>query len=129
MQESDMYGLNAEHLHLQMAVVPEENYEPVEILSEAGDGVVAFSVPTGAEKGCLTNLTPSISGHDYVVASWGDSSFYTFCLAEKVWMTLGLTPRCIGNDNQRLVYDALNIPEFEIVEGEVSNEYQWNLQS
>lgn len=128
MQESDMYGSNAEHLHLQMAVVPEENYEPVEILSEAGDGVVAFSVPTGDEKGCSTNFTPSISGHDYVVASWGDSSFYTFCLAEKVWMTLGLTPRCIGNDKQRLVYDALNIPEFDIVEGEVSSEYQWNLK-
>ncbi|EGR2554667.1 hypothetical protein DX887_02640 [Vibrio alginolyticus] len=128
MQESDAYGPNAEHLHLQMAVVPEQNYTSIEVLSEASNGVVTFSVPAGDVKGCSTGFTPSISGHDYIVASWGDGSFYTFSLSEKVWMTLGLTPRCIGNDKQRLVYDALNAPEFDIVDGEVSTEYQWHLK-
>lgn len=83
-----------------MAVVPEEGNDdgPIEVLSEAGDGVVAFSVPFGEKKAESAQFTPSISGYDYIVAAWGDASFYTFCLAEKVWMTLGLTPRCIVNE-------------------------------
>lgn len=43
-------------------------------------------------------------------------------------MTLGLTPRCVGNDQQRLVYDDLGLPEFGVAEGEVSSEYHWNLK-
>ncbi|MCU8382875.1 hypothetical protein OC514_00605 [Vibrio vulnificus] len=128
MQETDLFGENAEHLHLQMAVVPEDNEGPIEVLREASEGVVAYSVPFGEEKGVSAQFNPSISGYDYIIAAWGDASFYTFSLAEKVWMTLGLTPRCIGNDKQRLIYDALSIPEFDIVEGEVSSEYQWHLK-
>ena len=79
-------------------------------------------------RGCSTDFSPSISGYDYIVAAWGDSSFYTFNLAEKVWMTLGLTPRCVGNDQQRLVYDDLGLPEFGVAEGEVSSDYHWNLK-
>jgi hypothetical protein len=95
MQESDPYGEQAEHLHLLMAVVPGVDDGPIEVLSEAGDGVVEFSVPAGDVRGCSTDFSPSISGYDYIVAAWGDSSFYTFNLAEKVWMTLGLTPPCL----------------------------------
>ncbi len=29
---------------------------------------------------------------------------------------------------QRLIYDALNLPEFEVAEGEVSSEYQFHLK-
>ena len=36
MQETDLFGENAEHLHLQMAVVPEDNDGPIEVLREAG---------------------------------------------------------------------------------------------
>ncbi|MBF4045885.1 hypothetical protein AQ768_22200 [Burkholderia pseudomallei] len=128
MQESDPYGEQAEHLHLLMAVVPGVNDGPIEVLSEAGDGVVAYSVPVGDKCGSSAEFSPSISGHDYIVAAWGDGSFYTFNLAEKVWMTLGLTPRCVGNDQQRLVYDDLGLPEFGVAEGEVSSEYHWNLK-
>lgn len=128
MQESDPHGDQAEHLHLLMAVVPGVDDGPIEVLSEAGDGVVEFSVPTGDVRGCSTDFSPSISGYDYIVAAWGDSSFYTFNLAEKVWMTLGLTPRCVGNDQQRLVYDDLGLPEFGVAEGEVSSDYHWNLK-
>ncbi|WP_245471807.1 hypothetical protein [Bradyrhizobium nanningense] len=100
----------------------------VEVLSEASNGVVEYSVPIPDECGCSAVFSPSISGHDYIVAAWGDGSFYTFNLAEKVWMTLGLTPRCVGNDQQRLVYDDLGLPEFGVAEGEVSSEYHWNLK-
>ena len=128
MYESDPHGEQAEHLHLLMAVVPGPEEGPIEVLSEAGDGVVEYSVPVGDKRGCSANFSPSISGHDYVVAAWGDGSFYTFNLAEKVWMTLGLTPRCVGNDHQRLVYDDLGLPEFGVAEGEVSGDYHWNLK-
>ncbi|CAM9870362.1 unnamed protein product [Ectocarpus sp. 12 AP-2014] len=128
MHESDPYGDQAEHLHLQMAVVPGVEEGPIEVLSEAGDGVVESSVPFGDELGCIANFTPSISGCDYVIAAWGDSSFYAFNLAEKVWMTLGLTPSCVGNDDQRLVYDDLGLPEFGVAEGQVSSSYHWKLK-
>ncbi|KUY70885.1 hypothetical protein [Burkholderia sp. RF4-BP95] len=128
MQESDPHGEHAEHLHLLMAVVPGLDDGPMEVLSEAGDGVVAFSVPAGDERGCSANFSPSISGHDYIVAAWGNGSFYTFNLAEKVWMTLGLTPRCVGNEQQRLIYDDLGLPEIGVAEGEVSSDYHWELK-
>lgn len=127
-QEYDPHGEQAEHLHFLMAVVPGLHDGPMEVLSETRGGVVEFSVPVGDERGCSANFCPSISGHDYIVAAWGDGSFYTFNLAEKVWMTLGLTPRCVGNDQQRLVYDDLGLPEFGVAEGEVSSEYHWSLK-
>lgn len=127
-QECDPHGEQAEHFHLLMAVVPGLDDGPMEVLSETRGGVVEYSVPVGDERGCSANFCPSISGHDYIVAAWGDGSFYTFNLAEKVWMTLGLTPRCVGNDQQRLVYDDLELPEFGVAEGEVSSEYHWSLK-
>lgn len=128
MHEADPHGDHAEHVHLIMAVVPSDHEFPIKVLSEAGHGVVEYSVPAGDESGCAAGFGPSVSGYDYVVAAWGDGSFYTFNLAEKVWMTLGLTPRCVGNDQQRLVYDDLKLPEFGVADGEVSGDYQWNLQ-
>jgi hypothetical protein len=128
MQESDLHGEQAEHLHLQMAVVPGVDGGPIEVLPDAGHGVVEYSVPCGDTMGCSAELSPSISGYDYIVAAWGDGSFYSFNLAEKVWMTLGLTPRCVGNDQQRLIYDDLGLPEFGVAEGEVSSDYHWSLK-
>lgn len=128
LRESDPHGEHAEHVQLLMAVVLEPENGPIEVLHEANNGVVEYSVPFGDGRGCSAHFTPSLSGHDYVVAAWGDGSFYTFNLAEKVWMTLGLTPRCVGNDHQRLVYDDLGLPEFGVAEGEVSSAYYWNLK-
>lgn len=128
MQESDPNGAKAEHLHLLMAVVPKKDGGPIEVLDEAGSGVVEYSVPFGDKYGYSIEFSPSISGHDYIVAAWGDGSFYTFNLAEKVWMTLGLTPRCVGNDQQRLVYDDLGLPEFGVAEGKISSNYHWSLK-
>lgn len=127
-QEHDPHGAQAEHLHLMMALVPGAGGGPIGVLSEAGRGVVKYSIPFGDTLGCSAEFSPSISGYDYVVAAWGDGSFYTFNLAEKVWMTLGLTPRCVGNNHQRVVYDDLGLPEFGVAEGEVSSDYYWNLK-
>lgn len=74
MYEFDPHGVNAEHLHLQMAVVAGEGSQPIETVREAGDGVVEFSVPIGDKVGYVKNFIPSISGHDYIVAAWSGNS-------------------------------------------------------
>lgn len=107
---------------MTMAVIP-EGESNLSVLDEASHGVVAHSVPVGESKGEIERFTPSISGYDYIVASWGSSSFFNFNLAEKVWMALGLTARCIGNGSQQIYYDDLSVPTFGIASGEVSSEY------
>ena len=116
--------VNDENVYLQMAVVQDDSDAPLDVFNEAEYGVVAYSVPFDG-KGNAAKYHPSLSGHDYIVASWGSGSFYTYHLAEKVWMTLGLTPRCIGNDHQKLIYDDLGLPEFGVAQGEISSEYYW----
>ncbi|WP_417698685.1 hypothetical protein [Psychromonas sp.] len=61
LQESGAYEANAEHLYLQMTVVPEQNHTFVEVLSEVSNGSVTFSVPAGDVKGSSSGFTPSIS--------------------------------------------------------------------
>lgn len=124
--EFDNHGPNAEFVHMLMAVVPESVDGSVPVLSEAGHGVVSFSVPVLGDKGSCEKFFPSMSGYDYIIASWGDGSYYTYNLAEKVWMALGLSPRCLGNEHQRLVYDDLGVPEFSVAEGEAAREYHFN---
>lgn len=124
--EFDHHGPNAEYVHMLLAVVPESVDSPLPIFDEAGDGVVSYSVPVLGGKGSSQDFSPSVSGYDYIISSWGYGSYYTYNLAEKVWMALGLTPRCLGNEQQRLVYDDLGVPEFAIAEGEVSREYFFN---
>lgn len=121
----DRHGPSREYVHMIMTVVPDEGPDLIPPLDESSHGVVSFSVPVADEKGSVKDFAPSISGHDYIVASWGDGSFYSYNLAEKVWMALGLTPRCVGNDNQRIIYDDLSLPDFGIAEGEISNEFYW----
>ncbi|MEO9656249.1 hypothetical protein [Marinomonas sp.] len=128
MQENDQYGPNAEHLHLQMAVVNGITSQPLETLREADNGVVEYSVPVEDAIGCISNFIPSISSHDYIVAAWGGSSFYSYSLSEKVWMALGLSPRCVGNDEQRLIYDDLGLPEPDVADGEISTSYHGSLK-
>ena len=114
-----------EYVHMIMAVVPENQPDVTPLLRESSNGVVSYSVPDIANKGGLADYTPSISDHDYIIASRGDGSFYTYSLAEKVWMSLGLSARCVGNDDQRLVFDDLSLPQLGVAEGEVSNQYYW----
>ncbi|MER9966882.1 hypothetical protein [Mesorhizobium sp. M0060] len=124
--EVDIHGPDRECVHMLMAVVvANDDHEMTPLLDEAGYGVVAFSVPFFDKKGSSRIFSPSVSGHEYIVASWGNGSFYTYNLAEKVWMALGLSPRCVGNESQRVVYDDLSLPEFSVAEGEISNEFYW----
>jgi len=123
--ELDNHGPNSEYVHMLMAAVPETVESPTPILDEAANGVVSYSVPVLGNKGLSAKFAPSMSGYDYIVASWGDGSHYTYALAEKVWMTLGLSPRCLGNEQQRVVYDDLGIPEFAVAEGELAREHHY----
>lgn len=113
---------NRETVHMLMAVVPDDGNAMPVLHSQ---GVVAHGVPILSGKASVHDFAPNVSGHDYIVASWGSSLFFTYNLAEKVWMALGLTPRCIGNEHQRLVYDDLSLPEFGVAEGEVSLQYHF----
>lgn len=122
----DQYGPDREHVQMVMAVVPVAELGALTVLSEAADGVVSYSTPYVAEQGELSQFKPSVSGHDYIVASWGDASFYNYSLAEKVWMALGLSARCLGGDQQKLIYDDLSRPEFAVAEGELSTEYYFS---
>lgn len=127
LEDKDVNGAREEVLHLVMAAVPEAAVDTLETLEADGDGVVAYSVPVLREKGNCAEFAPSVAGHDYIVASWGDGSFYSYSLAEKIWMALGLTASCIGNSEQRLVYDDLGLPEFGVAEGELSATYYWEV--
>ncbi|MGU7785037.1 hypothetical protein [Burkholderia sp. PU8-34] len=124
MIEIDPHGPGREYTHMLMAVVDDDGSDLPPALNDS-HGVVAYSVPELGDKGASKAFSPGIDGHDYIVASWGSGSFYTYNLAEKIWMALGLTPRCIGNEEQRLVYDDLRLPEFGVAEGEVSGQYYW----
>lgn len=124
-EERDEDRARDETVHLVMAAAPEAAVDALEVLEAGSNGVVSYSVPGLRNKGDSADFAPSVSGHDYIVASWGDGSFYTYSLAEKVWMALGLTASCVGNDEQRLVYDDLGLPEFGVAEGEISAKYHW----
>lgn len=121
----DKHGENRESLQMIMATVPEEESYSIATLRESRDGVVSFSVPFGEQKGDVVHFEPSVSGHDYIVASWGDGSHYSYSLSEKVWMTLGLSPRVLGNSEQKIIYDDLSLPVTAVAEGDIANEYYW----
>lgn len=123
--EFDPYGPNREHVYMIMALAPDAGPGVVSQFDEAGNGVVYFSQPDVSSLGGIKEFDPSVSGLDYIVASQGGGSFYSYHLAEKVWIALGLTPRLLGGDQQKLVYDDLSLPEFGVAEGEVSTEYHY----
>ncbi|TLP67113.1 hypothetical protein FEE96_07130 [Parasedimentitalea maritima] len=123
--EHDQYGSQYEAIHMIMALTDGPETISVDDFEETSDGVVSFSTPIVDKLGGLTDPAPNISGHDYVVASSGNGSFYTYHLAEKVWMTLGLSPRCIGGSDQKIIFDDLSLPEFGVAEGEISSSYHF----
>lgn len=123
--EEETPKLGLECVHMLTAVVPEDKAEGLGVLNEAGEGLVASSVPVVGAKGSANKFDPSVSSYDYIVAAWGDGSRFSFNLAEKVWMALGLSARCVGNEQQRLVYDDLSLPVFEVAQGEISAQYHF----
>jgi hypothetical protein len=123
--EHDPHGPERERLHMIMAVMPEAQMETKDQPQASVTGVVAHSVPAIDRQGGLDEFVPSVDGFDYIVASWGSGSFYTYMLAEKVWMSLGLSMRVLGQEVQRVVFDDLGAPEFGIADGEVSGAYYY----
>ncbi|WP_413501776.1 hypothetical protein [Serratia proteamaculans] len=119
--ELDIYGPANETVQMLMAVVPDGDQPPPVLHSH--QGLVAYSTPVLGAKGSEREYVPNVCGHDYIVASWGSSAFSSYNLAEKVWMTLGLTARSIGNEHQSLIYDDLKLPEFGVAQGEISSQY------
>lgn len=106
-----------------MAVVPEDDVAKLSVLRESSEGVVTYSTPYCTEKGAAWGIDISISGYGYIVASWGSGSHYSFFLAEDVWMKLGLKPRLIGDDEQKVLFDEVASPSYGVAQGNVSSEY------
>lgn len=123
--EHDPYGPAQEHLHMIMALAPDSSPGKVGQFREVGNGVVYSSEPYVTEQGGLKDFNISVSGLDYVILSRGGGSYYGYQLAEKVIVALGLTPRLLGGEHQKLIYDDLSLPEFGVAEGEVSTEYHY----
>ncbi|EIZ1550328.1 hypothetical protein MOU90_002970 [Vibrio parahaemolyticus] len=126
--EKNRYEDGYEYLHMVMACVPQNQILSLSVLDESSDGVVEFSTPCCSQQGGIYPINTSISGYDYIVASWGGGSHYSYSLAEKVWMTLGLSPRVIGNSEQRIIYDDLSLPTIGVAEGDLATEYHYKLQ-
>ena len=123
--EFDPYGPAREHVHMIMALDLNSGPRSVSEFDGTGHGVVYFSQPNINHFGGLEDFNISVSGLDYIVMSQGGGSFYGYQLAEKVLVALGLTPRLLGGEHQKLIYDDLSLPEFAIADGEVSTEYHY----
>ncbi len=123
--EKNKYEDGYEYIHMIMACIPENDLSKISVFAEATTGLVKESIPCVSNKGGLRQITLDVSGYDYIVASWGDGAKYSYNLAEKVWMTLGLTPRLLGNEDQRIIYDDLSSPLLSVASGDVSCEYEF----
>ncbi len=126
--EKNQYTNGYENLQMLMACVPEKDIQSLKVLPESVEGTVKSSTPICDEAGGIYPIQTNVSGYDYIVASWGDGARYSYNLAEKVWMTLGLSPRVIGNDEQKIIYDDLSLPIIGVSEGDVASEFEFNLK-
>lgn len=126
--EKNQYTNGYEHLQMLMACVPEKDIQSLKVLPESVEGTVKSSTPICDEAGGIYPIQTNVSGYDYIVASWGDGARYSYNLAEKVWMTLGLSPRVIGNDEQKIIYDDLSLPIIGVSEGDVASDFEFNLK-
>jgi len=120
--EHDMQGVEHEYVHMLMAAIPTKEADGVGVLRESEYATTGQGRATGGQ-GAARDFSPSVSSYDYIVASWSDGQSFTFALAERVWMALGLTARALGNKDQRLAYDDLSAPFFDVAHGEVSSSY------
>lgn len=121
--EKNLFKDNHECAHMTMATVPQEDINNIKVLQESTNGLVSFSTPDCRSKGGARDYSLSISGYKYIVASWGDSSHFSFFLAEDVWMMLGLKPRLIGDTEQKVIFDEVSLPDYGVAQGDVSSEY------
>lgn len=87
------------------------------------NGVVSSGPNNDSEGKGDNNYT--VGGYNSLISSWSDGSFFTYNLSDKVWMTLGLTPRCLKSDN--LTWDDLKCDITDIACGELSTEHYFEL--
>lgn len=123
--EKNKYQDDYSYAHMLMAVVPEDEVAKLAVLRESREGVVTYSTPDCTMKGGVCGINISVSGYGYIVASWGDGSHNCFFLAEDVWMKLGLKPRLIGDDEQKVIFDEVTSPSYGVAQGDVSSEYYY----
>ncbi len=121
----NQYEDGYEYVHMLMACIPEKDLSNISVFAETITGLVKEGTPNVDNKGGLAHIKLDVSGYDYIVASWGDGARYSYNLAEKVWMTLGLTPRLIGNADQQVIYDDLSAPLLNVASGDVACEYEF----
>ena len=120
--EHDAGKDDEEIVQMQMILKPEDRLSSLTTGDCPNQGIVCRGAVYTGSHGSLRSRY-SVSGLDYLVAVWGDHTHFGFNLSENVWMALNLTPRCIGNDDQKIVYDALSRQESGVAEGQVSMEY------
>jgi hypothetical protein len=116
-------GEDRECVQLQMLAVPKRKASKLGNLNDSSAAVITGPVISTDTPGALRKYNPLGWGYDPIVMSWGTGSFFAYNLSEKVWMSLGLSPRCFGNQNQKIVYDDQMLPEFNIAGGEISSAY------
>jgi len=110
--------------HMTMVTIPKSKIKSIRLIKDLADsGVISYSTPDCDKLGALKNLPQLPKNYDYLIASFGNSCFYNYNLSEKVWMTLGLSQRCIGNDDQSIVYDDLHKPIMSVAKGEATYEH------
>lgn len=119
--DHDQHGNGREHVRMQMVAVPASKAPNLGVLREGAEGVAASGGYIDDKKGLHRKHAPSVSGFDPIVMSWGSGLKYAYNLSEKIWTLLALSPRAIGNDSQRMTYDDLTAPDFDIAQGEISN--------
>ncbi|ENW5165988.1 hypothetical protein ACU9SG_003926 [Serratia marcescens] len=76
--ERNLYKDNHECSHMTMATIPKEDVDNIKVLQESSNGLVSYSIPDCSSKGSARDYNISISGYKYIVASWGDSSHFSF---------------------------------------------------
>ena len=95
----DQYGPQREYVHMLMALTQGPEPDCSSLKNDAAHGLVSSGKPFVERQGALATFDPSVSGLDYIVASSGNPSFFSYNLSEKVWMALGLSLRCYGRDD------------------------------
>lgn len=78
-----------------------------------------------SEKGGLHEHPLTSYPERHLITSWGNGTSFTYNLSEEFWLTMGLTARCVGNEQQRITYDDPELPLFDVASGEISSTYHY----
>lgn len=119
----DQHGPSREYYHYSMVIVPEDAPLIIDDYHCSTDGVSDHPAECD-EKGGLTD-NPHRTRHNHIVESWGNGSFFSYYLSNDVWIPMGLTPRCVGGDEQRVIFDDLSVPTVGVAEGDLACSHYW----